>query len=103
MQEALKGQPSDADIKAMQDVPNRGTAFEGLYIDGSAILGSSVLLSILLFLSLERVFGLDQWLAKAKRRWKEKEEDEDKWAVYIARQRLEETFTSSDNSSDGKK
>ena len=102
MQEALKGQPSDADIKAMQDVPNRGTAFEGLYIDGSAILGSSVLLSILLFLSLERVLGLDQWLAKAKRRWKEKEEDKDKWAVYNARQRLEETFTSSDDSSDGK-
>ena len=102
MQEAIKGQPSDADIKAMQDVPNRGTAFEGLYVDGSAILGSSVLLAVLLFLSLERILGLDQWLAKAKQRWKEKEEDKDKWAVYNARQHLEDTFSNSDDSSDGR-
>lgn len=100
MQDSLKGQPSEADIKAMQEVPNRGTAFEGIYLDGPAILGSSVLLSVLLFLSLERVLGLDQWLARARQQWDEKKQDKDKWAVYDARRRLEETFSSTDESVD---
>ena len=100
MQDSLKGQPSEADIKAMQEVPNRGTAFEGIYLDGPAILGSSVLLSVLLFLSLERVLGLDQWLARARQQWDEKKLDKDKWAVYDARRRLEETFSSTDESAD---
>ena len=100
IQDSLKGQPSDADIKAMQDVPNRATGFDGIYLDAPAIFGSTVLLSVLLFLSLERVLGLDQWLAKAKQRWKEQEADKQKWAVYDARRRLEETFSSSDEAGD---
>lgn len=100
MQESLKGQPSDADIKAMQEVPNRGTAFEGIYFDGPAVIGSSVLLSVLLFLSLERVLGLDQWLARARQRWHETKEDKAKWEVYDARRRLEESFRSTDEADD---
>ena len=100
IQDSLQGQPSDADVKAMQDVPNRGTAFEGVYLDAPAIFGSTVLLSVLLYLSLERVLGLDQWLTKAKQRWKEKEADKEKWAVYDARQRLEDTFSSTDEAAD---
>lgn len=102
IQDSLKGQPSDADIKAMQDVPNRGTAFEGIYVDGPAIFGSTVLLSVLLFLSLERTLGLDQWLTKAKQKWKEQEADKEKWAVYDARQRLEDVFSSTDEATDDK-
>lgn len=100
MQESLKGQPSDADIKAMQEVPNRGTAFEGIYFDGPAVIGSSVLLSVLLFLSLERVLGLDQWLARARQRWQETKQDKAKWEVYDARRRLEESFRSTDEADD---
>lgn len=105
IQDSLIGQPwpSDADIKAMQDVPNRGTAFEGIYVDAPAIFGSTVLLSVLLFLSLERVLGLDQWLAKAKQKRKEREADKRKWAVYDARQRLEDVFSSTDDASDDKR
>ena len=100
IQDALKGQPSEADVKAMQEVPNRGTAFEGLYLDGPAIFGSAVLFAVLLFLSLERILGLDQWFARARRRWEEKRQDRDKWAVYDARRRLEETFSSTDEPAD---
>ena len=100
VQDSLKGQPSDADIKAMQEVPNKGTAFEGIYLDGPAVFGSSVLLSVLLFLSLERVLGLDQWLARARHRWADRKQDKDKWAVYDARRRLEETFSSTDEAAD---
>ena len=86
----------------MQDVPNRGTVFEGIYLDAPAIFGSTILLSVLLFLSLERVLGLDQWLAKARQRWKDQKADKEKWAVYDARKRLEETFSSSDEMRDDK-
>ena len=44
----------------MQEVPNRDTAFEGIYISPGAIAGSSILLVVLLALSFERVLGLDQ-------------------------------------------
>lgn len=102
MQDSLKGQPSDADIKAMQEVPNRGSAFEGIYFDGPAVLGSSVLLSVLLFLSLERVLGLDRWLMRVRQNWEERKQDKEKWAVYDARRRLEETFSSTDEAADDK-
>jgi hypothetical protein len=102
MQDSLKGQPSDADIKAMQEVPNRGSAFEGIYFDGPAVLGSSVLLSVLLFLSLERVLGLDQWLTRVRQSWDEKKQDKEKWEVYDARRRLEENFSSTDEAADDK-
>lgn len=103
IQDSLKGHPSDADIKAMQDVPHRGTAFEGIYIDAPAIFGSTVLLSVLLYLSLERVLGLDELLPKAKEKWKERQTDKEKWAVYNARQRLEDTFSSTDEAADDKR
>lgn len=102
MQDSLKGQPSDADIKAMQEVPNRGSAFEGIYFDGPAVLGSSVLLSVLLFLSLERVLGLDRWLMRVRQSWDESKQDKEKWAVYDARRRLEENFSSTDEAADDK-
>ena len=102
MQDTLKGQPSDADIKAMQEVPNRGSAFEGIYFDGPAVLGSSVLLSVLLFLSLERVLGLDRWLMRVRQSWDERKQDKEKWAVYDARRRLEENFSSTDEAADDK-
>ena len=103
IQDSLKGQPSDADIKAMQDVPHRGTVFEGIYVDTPAIFGSTVLLSVLLYLSLERVLGLDQWLPKAKQKWKERQADKEKWAVYDARRRLEDVFSSTDEAADDKR
>lgn len=59
-QAAATGQPSPADLQAMQDVPNRSTAFEGIYISPGAIAGSSILLAVLLALSFERILGLDQ-------------------------------------------
>ncbi|KAL0024024.1 hypothetical protein WJX77_009414 [Trebouxia sp. C0004] len=102
IQDSLKGQPSDADIKAMQEVPNRGSAFEGIYFDGPAVLGSSVLLSVLLFLSLERVLGLNRWLMRVRQSWDERKQDEEKWAVYDARRRLEEIFNSTDEAADDK-
>ena len=96
IQDALKGQPDEADVKAMQAVPNRGSAFEGIYIDGPAIFGSSVLLAVLLTLMLNQIFGFDRWIAKAKRRWQEQQEDKEKWAVYNARQQLERSMSSTD-------
>jgi len=86
----------------MQEVPNRGSAFEGIYFDGPAVLGSSVLLSVLLFLSLERVLGLDQWLTRVRQSWDEKKQDKEKWEVYDARRRLEENFSSTDEAADDK-
>ncbi|KAL0038182.1 hypothetical protein WJX79_006625 [Trebouxia sp. C0005] len=68
MQDSLKGQPSDADIKAMQEVPNRGSAFE----------------------------------VRVRQSWDERKQDKEKWAVYDARRRLEENFSSTDEAADDK-
>lgn len=100
MQDSLKGQPNEADVKAMQAVPNRGSVFEGIYVDGPAIFGSSVLLAVLLTLMLNQIFSFDRWIAKAKGRWREKQEDKEKWAVYNARQQFEKSMSSMDDSDD---
>ena len=96
IQDSLKGEPNEADLKAMQGVPNRGTVFEGIYIDGPAIFGSSVLLVVLLLLLFNQVFGLDRLLDRAKAKRKEYEADKEKWAIYNARQQLERSMSSID-------
>ena len=80
----------------MQDVPNKGTVFEGIYIDGPAIFGSSVLLVVLLLLLFNQVFGLDRLIDRAKAKRKEDEADKEKWAIYNARQQLERSMSSID-------
>lgn len=96
MEDSLKGQPSEADIRAMQDVPNRGTVFQGIYIDGPAIFGSSVLLTVLLVLLFNQVFGLDRLIEKVKQKQEEKKTDKEKWAIYNARQQFERSMSSID-------
>lgn len=100
MQDSLKGEPNAADIKAMQDVPNRGTAFEGIYIDGPAIFGSSVLLAVLLVLLFNQVFGLDRLVSKVKQKRQEAKADKEKWAIYNARQQMEKSMSSIDENGD---
>ena len=70
IQDSLKGEPNEAALKAMQGVPNRGTVFEGIDIDGPAIFGSSVLLVVLLLLLFNQVFGLDRLLDRARQKEK---------------------------------
>lgn len=98
IQDSLKGQPNEADIKAMQEVPNRGTVFEGIYIDGPAIFGSSVLLVVLLLLMFNQVFGLDKLIGAAKAKRAEAKADKEKWSIYNARQQLERSMSSFDDS-----
>ena len=81
--------PVQADLQAMQDAAPR-PVFEGLYVDGRAITSSLILLSILLALLLERVLGLDRWLASQIKKRKEAKIDKERRSIMDARQALAE-------------
>ena len=80
--------PSQADLQAMQNAAP-SPAFEAL-IDGPAVFGSLILLSILLAILLERLLGLDRWLASQIKKRKEAKIDKERRSIMDARQALAE-------------
>jgi len=81
--------PSDA--QAMLEVPSSNFS-GGIQIDGPAVFGSLVLFSIMISLSFGRIFGLDQYIAKTLKAWREERLERERWKVIEARKRLERQF-----------
>ena len=84
-----KDPPLQAELQAMQDAAP-SPALQKLHIDGFAIWASLILLSILLALLLERVLGLDRWLASQIKKQKEAKVDRERRSIMKARQVLAE-------------
>ena len=84
--------PTAADAQAMIEGPSRPYAPDGPHLDAPAAFGSLTLLALMLALSFGRVLGLDQWMSRAVRKYKEQRREGERWRVIEARQRLEQQF-----------
>ena len=80
-----------SEARAMLEAPSREFT-GGLYFDGPAVFGSLVLLSLMIALSFGRVLGLDQYLTKVLKAWREEKRERERWEVIEARKRLERQY-----------
>jgi hypothetical protein len=79
----------------MSEAPS-GSFTGGLYFDGQAVFGSVLLLSLMLVLSFGRILGLDRFLDRSLRAWKEQRRERERWEILDARQRLEKQYNEED-------
>ena len=80
-----------SEAQAMLEAPSREFA-GGLYFDGPAVFGSLVLLSLMIALAFGRVLGLDQYLTKRLKVWREERRERERWDIIEARKRLERSY-----------
>lgn len=81
--------PSEA--QAMLEVPSKPFT-GGLYFDGFAVFGSLVLFTLMIALSFGRVLGVDQYMARTLKTWREEKRDRERWEVIEARKKLEKMY-----------
>ncbi len=81
--------PSEA--RAMLEVPSKHFT-GGLYFDGFAVFGSLVLFSLMIALSFGRVLGVDQYVTRTLKTWREERRERERWEVIEARKRLEKQY-----------
>jgi hypothetical protein len=82
---------SSSEAQAMLEAPSRDFT-GGLYFDGPAVFGSLVLFSLMIALAFGRVLGLDQYVTKTMKTWREERRDKERWEVIEARKRLERQY-----------
>lgn len=81
--------PSEA--QAMLEVPSRHFT-GGLYFDGFAVFGSLVLFSLMIALSFGRVLGVDQYVTRTLKTWREEKRERERCEVIEAREKLEKMY-----------
>lgn len=92
LQRVVEVNPGMDDPYGMQRVSVESFSSRGFYMDAPSIVSSAVLLLVLLALTFQRILGLDRFITKAMRDWKDARELERRSEVLRVKQSLEDSW-----------